>query len=229
MKDELKRKFIVDESDIKQDTEKLIEKALKYGRVSKNGDIIVDKNKLSQDNTVKLALVLRFLAHGIDETIPESIRPTELTKVLGERVESVGSRLSQLAKYGFVKKSGYGQYIVHHYKVDKFLDELDSGAVVEDNNKKHPNKSSTHRVSGKSNTLSSGKIGSDIQDLINSDFFKTPKFVSEVQKKLEEEVKYHDVRTIDTTIRKTFVVSRKTLKRIPNTEKGKAKWKYVNR
>lgn len=229
MKDELKRKFIVDESDIRQDTEKLIEKALKYGRVSKNGDIIVDKNKLSQDNTTRLALVLRFLAHGIDETIPESIRPTELTKVLGERVESVGSRLSQLAKAGFAKKSGYGQYVVHHYKVDKFLDELDSGVVIDENHKGHSVKSKIHRASGKNNSLSSGKIGSDIQELIDNDFFKTPKFVSEVQKKLEEEVKYHDVRTIDTTIRKTFVASRKTLKRILNTEKGKAKWKYVNR
>lgn len=229
MKDDLRKKFIVDEYDVRQDTENLIEKALQYGRVSKNGDIILDKNKLSQDNTVKLSLVLRFLAHGIDETISESIRPTELTKVLGERVESVGSRLSQLAKAGFAKKSGYGKYVVHHYKVDKFLDELDSGVVTEENHKKHSTKSKTYKTSGKSNKLSSGKIGSDIQELIDSDFFKTPKFISEVQKKLEEEVKYHDIRTIDTTIRKTFVGSRKTLKRIPNTEKGKAKWKYVNR
>lgn len=71
--------------------------------------------------------------------------------------------------------------------------------------------------------------GADIQGLIEEDFFKNPKFIIEVQKKLEEEVKYHDIRAIDTTIRKTFVASRKTLKRIPNTEKGKAKWKYVNR
>jgi hypothetical protein len=229
MKDDIKKKFIVEESDIRQDTEKLIEKALNYGRVSKNGDIIIDKNKLSQDNTVRLALVLRFLAHSIDETISESIRPTELTKVLGERVESVGSRLSQLAKVGFAKKSSYGQYVVHHYKVEKFFDELDSELVVEDYNMKQSGKSKPRRISGKNNRLYSGRIGSDIQELIDNNFFKTPRFVSEVQNKLEEEVKYHDVRTIDTTIRKTFVASRKTLKRIPNTEKGKAKWRYVNR
>ena len=141
MKDALKNKFIVDETATGKDAEQLIEKALKYGRVSKSGDIIIDKIQLSQDNILKLALVLRFLAHGIDESITESVRPTELTKVMGERVESVGSRLSQLAKSGFAKKSGYGQYVAHSYKVDKFLDELESGTVeIEVSDKKQPGK-----------------------------------------------------------------------------------------
>lgn len=231
MKDELKNKFIVDETTTRKDTEQLIEKALKYGRVSKSGDIIIDQVKLSQDNILKLALVLRFLAHGIDESITESLRPTELTKVMGERVESVGSRLSQLAKSGFAKKSGYGQYIVHNYKVDKFLDELESGTVeMEVSDKRQSGKKKTKKITtGRKQRVSSVGAGADIQALIEEDFFKTPKFIIDVQKKLEEEVKYHDIRAIDTTIRKTFVASRKTLKRIPNTEKGKAKWKYVNR
>ena len=60
---------------------------------------------------------------------------------MGERVESVGSRLSQLAKSGFAKKSGYGQYVAHSYKVDKFLDELESGTVeIEVSDKKQPGK-----------------------------------------------------------------------------------------
>lgn len=231
MKDALKNKFIVDETTTREDAEQLIKKALKYGRVSKSGDIIIDKVQLSQDNILRLALVLRFLAHGIDESITESVRPTELTKVMGERVESVGSRLSQLAKTGFAKKSGYGQYVVYSYKVNKFLDELESGTVeIEVSDKKYPGKKKAKRVAtGGKQRVSSVGAGADIQALIEEDFFKTPKFIIEVQKKLEEEVKYHDIRAIDTTIRKTFVASRKTLKRIPNTEKGKAKWKYVNR
>ena len=76
MKDALKNKFIVDETTTREDAEQLIEKALKYGRVSKSGDIIIDKVQLSQDNILRLALVLRFLAHGIDESITESVRPT---------------------------------------------------------------------------------------------------------------------------------------------------------
>ena len=56
MKDELKSKFIVDETTTRKDAEKHIEKALKYGRVSKSGDIIIDQVKLSQDNILKLAL-----------------------------------------------------------------------------------------------------------------------------------------------------------------------------
>lgn len=227
MKDELKNKFIVDEDHLRQGTERLIKKALKYGRVSKNSDVIVDKAHLSQDNTLKLSLVLRYLAHSLDETIPGNVRPSELTKVMGERIESVGSRLSQLAKGGFVKKSGYGQYMVQPYRVEKFLDELESGNLSESGEKKPVKRASRRSGSKKSQPLAG--IGNDIQGLIDEGFFKMPKFVTEVQSKLEEEVRYHDIRTIDTAIRKTFVASRKTLKRIPNTEKGKAKWKYVNR
>src|SRR3990167_9441148 len=181
MKDALKNKFIVDETTTREDAEQLIEKALKYGRVSKSGDIIIDKVQLSQDNILRLALVLRFLAHGIDESITESVRPTELTKVMGERVESVGSRLSQLAKSGFAKKSGYGQYVVHSYKVDKFLDELESGTVeIEVSDKKHPGKKKTKRVAtGGKQRVSSVGAGADIQALIEEDFFKTPKFLIE--------------------------------------------------
>lgn len=228
MKDDLKSRFIVDEGHARQNTERLIEKALKYGRVSKGGDIIIDRARLSQDNTLKLGLVLRYLGHSIDETISESVRPSELTKVLGERIESVGSRLSLLAKNGFLKKSGYGQYIVQSYRVEKFLDELESGEAAGAPEQKR-GKRTARRIGGSKKSPTLAGIGNDIQGLIAEGFFKTPKFVTEVQKKLEEEVRYHDIRTIDTAIRKTFVASRKVLKRIPNTEKGKAKWKYVDR
>jgi hypothetical protein len=229
MKDDLRNKFIVDESHVRQNTERFIEKALKFGRVSKGGDIIIDKTHLSQDNILKLALVLRYLGHSLDETIADTVRPSELTKVMGERIESVGSRLSQLAKNGFAKKSGYGQYVVQSYRVEKFLDELAAGGGDGVSEQKHNGKRKGRRTSNNKKSLPLVGIGSDIQGLIDAGFFKTPKFVIEVQRKLEEEVRYHDIRVIDTAIRKTFVASRKVLKRIPNAEKGKAKWKYVNR
>jgi len=228
MTDDLRSKFIVDEESVKKSTTQLIEKALKYGRVSKNGDVIIDQSNLSQDNKLKLALILRFLAHSLDETISESVRPTELTRIMGERIESVGSRLSKLAKENFVKKSGYGQYVVQHYRIQKFFDDLENGGS-DSKEEKSGKKKVIHKSSGGQKNKPLAKIGEDIQALINTDFFKTPKFVIEVKKKLEEEVKYYDIRTIDTAIRKTFVASRKILKRIPNTEKGKAKWKYVVR
>jgi len=229
MKDDLKNKFIVDESHVRQNTERFIEKALKYGRVSKGGDMIIDKAHLSQDNTLRLALVLRYLGHSLDETIPETVRPSELTKVMGERIESVGSRLSQLAKNGFVKKSGYGQYVVQPYKVEKFLDDLEAGEATDAPEQKRGGKKKGRRASANKKSQPLAGIGNDIQGLIDEGYFKTPKFVTEVQGKLEEEVRYHDIRTIDTAIRKTFVASRKVLKRIPNPDKGKAKWKYVDR
>ncbi len=229
MKDDLTRQFIVDESDTRRNTQELIKKVLKFGKVSKTGDIIIEDRSLSKDNILKLALVVRFLAHSLDESIPESIRPSDLTKVMSERIEAVGSRLSVLVKSNFAKKDGYGKYVVHHYKIEKFLAELEYGNVADDPDKTDQNKRGRKiKISQKRGRPVYG-VGADIQNLIDSGFFRTPKFVADVKKKLEEEVKFHDVRVIDTAIRKTFIINKKLLKRIPNTEKGKAKWKYVVR
>jgi|GEM_PF-1162116 len=230
MKDDLTRQFIVDESDTRRNTQELIKKVLKFGKVSKNGDIIIEDRSLSKDNILKLALVVRFLAHGLDETIPDSIRPSDLTKVMSERIEAVGSRLSALVKSNFAKKDGYGKYIVHYYKIEKFLAELEHGNEAGDSGKTAQNKKGGRKIKiGQKRGKPVYGVVADIQNLINSGFFRTPKFVADVKKKLEEEVKFHDIRVIDTAIRKTFIINKKLLKRIPNTEKGKAKWKYVVR
>lgn len=124
MADDIKNQFIVSDSVNRSSVHALAKKALKHGRITQGGSVVIDNNSLSKDDTVKLALVIRFIANALDDAISQSVRPVELTSVLHERVESVGSRLSKLAKDGFAKKSGYGQYSVFPYKIDPFLDAL---------------------------------------------------------------------------------------------------------
>lgn len=220
MTSKLKDLFIVDESQVIQNTEKLIEKALKFGRITKNAEVIIDKTKLSQDNTLKLALVIRFLAHTIDESISATVRPTEMTALLGERIESVGSRLSLHTKAGFFKKTGYGQYMVNHYKIEGFLNELDESKPST------PNKTTRQKRKG-NGTKSLTGIGLHIKHLVDSGFFSTPKQMSSVVHELAAQNVHRDSRVIDKTMRDIFV-TRKILSRIDNKGKGKAKWLYVN-
>lgn len=228
MSNDLTSQFIVDEEHVKKNTENLVKKVLKYAKITKSGDIIINEHSLSQDNKVRMCLVVRFLANSLDESIPQYARPVELTKVIGESVESVGSRLSRLSRDGFAKKAKQGQYIVQHYKIETFLEQIETKPGENITPIRVQKTSKKIRKNGQGKRVTS-KIGQDIQALVDSGFFKTPKFITEVKGKLEEEVKYHDVRLIDKTIRESFVLSKKILKRIQNEDKGKARWKYVIR
>lgn len=228
MNNSITSQFIVDDDYIKKNTEQLVKKVLSYAKITKNGDIIITDHSLSQDNKVKLCLVVRFLANSLDETIPQYARPIEVTKVVRESIEAVGSRLSRLAKDGFAKKAKQGQYVVYPYRIETFLEQIE--------NKTNRNEISQRTVKSKKRSKGSAegkrafsKIGQDVQSLVDSGFFRTPKLITEVKQKLEEEVKYHDIRLIDKTIRVSFVSNKKTLKRIRNEDKGKARWKYVIR
>lgn len=224
MKD-IRSKFIVSEEFVKDRIEELAERALMYGRVTTTGTIILGEKSLSRDNVVKLSLVLRYIAHTLDDSILQTLRPIDLTSVLPERIESIGSRLSRLVKEGFAKKMGYGQYSVHPYKIDVFLGSLDDRKSESDGHE--PSLRTVTRGPRKQKEFTG--IGLDIQKLLESGFFDIPRLVSEIDAELRKETHYHDPKVIDMTIRKTFVGNRKSLKRIPNTEGGKARWRYVRR
>lgn len=226
MKNDIKSQFIVSDSSTPDQASAWAEKAIKYGRISKNGGIILDKEGLSPDDKIKISLILRFIAGSLDETISKSVAPKELTPVTGERNESVGSRLSVLSKTGFCKTEGYGKYIVHHYKITSFLDELDRRKESSPNSQK-PRTARRGSVSRKEKALTG--VGLYIQEIVDENFFNQPRFLSEVEQKLIAENHHYDSRVIDSAIRTIFLLKRKILRRIENKDGGKAKWKYVNR
>ena len=67
-------------------------------------------------------------------------------------------------------------------------------------------------------------VGGGIRLLIDNRFLDTPKFVSEIAAEMKREGYYHDLPSIDSPLRKTFLKNR-MLQRI---KEGK-KWKYVIR
>ena len=67
-------------------------------------------------------------------------------------------------------------------------------------------------------------VSGGIRLLINNGFLDTPKFVSEIVAEMKREGYYHDMPTVDSALRKSFLKNR-TLQRI----KEEKKWKYVIR
>jgi len=198
---------------------------INFAKVSKEGRVIILDNNIPPIDKMKISLVVKYIAHTFDGNISESITLRELSEVMSERVESVGSRLSKIIKSdNFAKKCKKGVYKVNYFVIDKFLSSL-----TEKSNS--PDKSIRRRTNkkGRKDKEMTG-VGKDIKELlVEQDFFKTPKTMNEICTQLKQEVKFHNPKVVDATIRKTFVESKKILKRIPNENKGKAKWLYVIR
>lgn len=224
---DIEKLLIVDDEDYSKDqAKKIATRVVKYAKISKKGDIIIIDNFLSPDDKLRIALVLRFIAHTFNSGIPETISLKELTLVLSERLEAVGSRLSKIIKNeNFAKKIKKGVYIVQSFMIERFLTNLENKKTVGSVQGKRKISKTNRKVTNKAVT----GVGKDILDLlINKDFFKTPKTIKEACDKLKQETKYYDPRVVDATIRKTFVSSQKMLRRLPAEGKGKARWVYVN-
>ncbi|MDD4411835.1 MAG: hypothetical protein PHO58_05020 [Bacilli bacterium] len=218
---DIKNSFIVDEDVYtKEKVKKYAEKALEYAKITKDGQVLIENHNIPSDEKIKLCLVVRFIAHNFDSKISSSVTLSEMQKIIQESTEAVGSRLSKIVKLGFAKKIERAVYQVMPHKIEIILDDLSS--AKEQNTKIKNNSDKKKRQSTKG-------IGKDIQDLINSGFFKTPKTIQEISKKLKEEVRFHDDRVIDATVRTGFVSNKKILKRIPSSKKGRTKWEYVIR
>ena len=206
----------------RQSIEILAERVIKLGQVTREGDVVIHATHLSKGDQLKLALIVRYIRNALDENISRTVRPTDLTRTLGQRLESIGSSLSKLNAEGFAKKEGYGEYSVFPYKVEPFLNHISQEESPD------AKKIAKHRKQPKSSARSSG-AGADIQRLFEEGFFDTPKFMADVIKKLREENSFHDDRVVDKIMRDTFVSSRRLLKRIQNEGPGKARWLYVVR
>jgi hypothetical protein len=223
---DIEKQLIVDDENYsKERAKKIAEKIIKYGKITKKGEILILDNSLSPDDKLRLSLVLRFIAHIFNSEIPEAITLKELSLILSERLEAVGSRLSQIIKNeNFARKFKKGVYVAQYFAIDKFLESLNKKGSVNDIHEKGRHKK-TRKITNKTVT----GVGKDILELlINKDFFKTPKTVKEACDMLKQETKFYDPRVVDATIRKTFVSSQKFLRRLPAEKKGKSRWVYVN-
>ena len=226
MANNIRSRFIVASDEYTGNIESLADRAINFGKVTESGDIIIEDKAITKEDIIKLSLVLRFIAHEFNEAIPNSLRPSELVGITNQRVEAVGSKLSELARSGFIKKIGRGQYVIQSYKIDSFLTSLEN--KTESGKRSVSRQSKKGRKTGDSTKTLTG-VGRDIQSLINNNFFNAPKVINEILQELKREGFFHDPKVVDRTITTTFLKNRRSLKRIKNEDGGKSKWKYVIR
>ncbi|MEM1566730.1 MAG: hypothetical protein QW510_06600 [Candidatus Bathyarchaeia archaeon] len=123
--EELRKKFIVEEKlDEKMITE-YIERSLRFGKVSIDGGVIIEKEGMATKDQIGLAVVMRFLANRLEKGISAEVNTKELSQNLGIPEDQVAARLADLRDEGVVIRVDKGVYRVNPTRIGRFLDYLE--------------------------------------------------------------------------------------------------------
>lgn len=123
--EELKNKFLVDTE--KYDRARLedqLKVILHYCVVDRKGRVIFQRPNLINTDKVLLALISRYLAHQLDDSIPSEVSYKEISEFLNISPPQARARISDVMKSNFVKRVKSGKYIIIPYKIDSFLEYL---------------------------------------------------------------------------------------------------------
>jgi hypothetical protein len=216
---ELKSKFIIYQGQFEEErTPMLIEKVLKFVRVSKDGKVIFQtRGALNNINQVKLVLVARFLANKLEPSISSEVSVNEIVDFTGIEIKQVSARLSTFVNERFAIRSERGVFSVAPFFVEVFLNEID----------KRSNSYDSVIVSGRPMTTvksapKGGGASSRIRKLKDDNFFAKPKTITDVRNALEHIGHHYRSSALSPAL--LFFIRRGELRRM----KEDGQWVYVN-
>jgi len=123
--EELKKKFIIDQTEYeKEKVESHLEKALKYGRITTDGRVIL-KNNLTNKEKVGVVLIIRYLANQLDENISKDVSVKEISNYTGIKENQTRARCSDLVGDGVILRVEGNVFRFYPTLIDEFLNNLD--------------------------------------------------------------------------------------------------------
>ena len=123
--EELRKKFIVEENLEAKKLAEYVERALPFCKISKNGEVIIEVEKATSTEKVKLALVAKMLASHIESNISSETNFDDLSKSLGIPRDQIKARLKELKDKKFALRVGEGKYKANPLEIGKFLSEME--------------------------------------------------------------------------------------------------------
>lgn len=123
-KELLRRKFILDEEEVKARLEELVHKALRHCRVDTIGRVHFEKKNLSGMDRVKIAISARGIASELDSNLSADMSIDELAQSTGLPESSVRARCTELAAQNFVESPQKGVFRVVFAKAETLLDSI---------------------------------------------------------------------------------------------------------
>lgn len=126
--EELRKKFIVEEKLDEKRISEYVERILRFGKVSIDGSVIIEKEDISTKDKVCLALVMRLLASRLEKGISADVHAREISQFLVIPENQVIARLADLAKSKekFAVRVDKGVYRANSLQIGRFLDYLES-------------------------------------------------------------------------------------------------------
>jgi hypothetical protein len=121
----LRKRFIVEENLEEKKITEYVERVLPFCKVTKNGAIWLGERPVTNLEKVKIALVARFLANRIEQSIPSEITANELSNSLEIPQDQIRARLKDVRDSKFAFSSENGKHKVRPSEIGKFLDELE--------------------------------------------------------------------------------------------------------
>jgi Fic family protein len=123
----LKRKFILDETAIKDNLEEVVNTALQYCAVDAKGKVYLKQHDLPGKLRVKLVLSAKVIANELDESLSPQITVADLSKATGLAENQARARASEAVDEGFAESPERGSYRANAFRVAQFLKGMAGG------------------------------------------------------------------------------------------------------
>jgi hypothetical protein len=123
--EELKKKFIVEENLEGKKLEDFVKRILPFCKITKDGEVIIEIEKPTTTEKVKLALVAKKLASHLDSNISPETNFDTLSKSLDIPRDQVKARLKELTDEKFALRVDRGKYKANPLKIGKFLSDIE--------------------------------------------------------------------------------------------------------
>ncbi|RLI82989.1 hypothetical protein DRP07_04215 [Archaeoglobales archaeon] len=127
--EELKNKWIIDEKVFdERKIAQYVNRLMKYCRITKAGEIDLTEvgEKFTLKDKIKLALVARFIASKLEESISPSLSAQEISNFFVADKMQVSARLKEIKDERLSIREKKGTYRVIPTKIEKILKELES-------------------------------------------------------------------------------------------------------
>ncbi len=127
-REELKRKFILDDAAIRDSLEEVVNIALQYCALDASGRVHLKQYDLAGKVRVKVVLSAKAIANQLDESFSADITVADLSKATGLAENQARARASEAVDEGFAESAVRGSYRASPFRVAQFLKELSGGA-----------------------------------------------------------------------------------------------------
>ncbi len=127
-REELKRKFILDDAAIRDSLEEVVNTALQYCAVDSKGKVYLKEQDLPGKLRVKVVLSAKTIANQLDESLGAEITVADLSQATGLAENQARARASEAVDEGFAESPARGSYRANPFRVAQFLKGLAGGA-----------------------------------------------------------------------------------------------------